>query len=102
MYSPNFSELPDSRDGRSRCHSTGDTVRSHNTVKEPEKKSNPAGLLLGLLILGIGGAGVWYFLKGKMPDQQTKGDTDLNDYDYGIDEDDDLDYNTEDEQEEQH
>ena len=71
-------------------------------VKEPEKKSNPAGLLLGLLILGIGGAGVWYFLKGKMPDQQTKGDIDLDDYDYGIDEDDDLDYDTEDEQEEQH
>ena len=78
------------------------TTAPTEPVKEPEKKSNPAGLLLGLLILGIGGAGVWYFLKGKMPDQQTKGDTDLNDYDYGIDEDDDLDYDTEDEQEEQH
>lgn len=78
------------------------TTAPTEPVKEPEKKSNPAGLLLVLLILGMGGAGVWYFLKGKMPDQQTKGDTDLNDYDYGIDEDDDLDYNTEDEQEEQH
>lgn len=78
------------------------TTAPTEPVKEPEKKSNPAGLLLGLLILGIGGAGVWYFLKGKMPDQQTKGDTDLDDYDYGIDEDDDLDYDTEDEQEEQH
>lgn len=78
------------------------TTAPTEPVKEPEKKSNPAGLLLGLLILGIGGAGVWYFLKGKMPDQQTKGDTDLDDYDYGIDEDDDLDYDTEEEQEEQH
>ena len=78
------------------------TTAPTEPIKEPEKKSNPAGLLLGLLILGIGGAGVWYFLKGKMPDQQTKGDTDLDDYDYGIDEDDDLDYDTEEEQEEQH
>lgn len=78
------------------------TTAPTEPVKEPEKKSNPAGLLLVLLILGMGGAGVWYFLKGKMPDQQTKGDTDLDNYDYGIDEDDDLDYDTEDEQEEQH
>lgn len=70
--------------------------------KEPEKKSNPAGLLLVLLILGMGGAGAWYFFKNKMPDQQTKGDTDLEDYDYGIDEDDDLNYDTEEEQEEPH
>ena len=53
-------------------------------------------------ILGMGGAVAWHFFKNKMPDQQTKGDTDLDDYDYGIDEDDDLDYDTEDEQEEQH
>lgn len=78
------------------------TTAPTEPVKESEKKSNPARLLLVLLILGMGGAGVWYFLKGKMPDQQTKGDTDLDDYDYGIDEDDDLDYDTEDEQEEQH
>lgn len=78
------------------------TTAPTEPVKVPEKKSNPAGLLLGLLILGIGGAGVWYFLKGKMPDQQTKGDTDLDDYDYGINEDDDLDYDTEEGQEEQH
>ena len=55
-----------------------------------------------LLILGMGGAVAWHFFKNKVPDQQTKGDTDLDDYDYGIDEDDDLDYDTEDEQEEQH
>lgn len=48
-----------------------------------------------LLILGMGGAVAWHFFKNKMPDQQTKGDTDLDDYDYGIDEDDDLDYNME-------
>lgn len=76
------------------------TTAPTEPVKEPEKKSNPAGLLLVLLILGAGGAGGWYFLKNKMPDQQTQGDTDLEDYDYGIDEDDDLDYDME--QEEQH
>lgn len=78
------------------------TTAPTEPVKEPEKKSNPAGLLLVLLILGMGGAVAWHFFKNKMPDQQTKGDTDLDDYDYGIDEDDDLDYDTEDEQEEQH
>lgn len=78
------------------------TTASTEPVKEPEKKSNPVGLLLVLLILGMGGAVAWHFFKNKMPDQQTKGDTDLDDYDYGIDEDDDLDYDTEDEQEEQH
>ena len=78
------------------------TTAPTEPVKEPEKKSNPAGLLLVLLILGMGGAVAWHFFKNKMPDQQTKGDTDLDDYDYGIDEDDDLDYDTEEEQEEQH
>lgn len=78
------------------------TTAPTEPVNEPEKKSNPAGLLLVLLILGMGGAVAWHFFKNKMPDQQTKGDTDLDDYDYGIDEDDDLDYDTEDEQEEQH
>ena len=77
------------------------TTAPTEPVKEPEKKSNPAGLLLVLLILGMGGAVAWHFFKNKMPDKQTKGDTDLDDYDYGIDEDDDLDYDTE-EQEEQH
>ena len=76
------------------------TTASTEPVKEPEKKSNPVGLLLVLLILGMGGAVAWHFFKNKMPDPQTKGDTDLDDYDYGIDE--DLDYDTEDEQEEQH
>lgn len=78
------------------------TTAPTEPVKEPEKKSNPVGLLLVLLILGMGGAVAWHFFKNKMPDQQTKGDTDLDDYDYGIDEDDDLDYDTEEEQEEQH
>ena len=78
------------------------TTAPTEPVKDPEKKSNPAGLLLVLLILGMGGAVAWHFFKNKMPDQQTKGDTDLDDYDYGIDEDDDLDYDTEEGQEEQH
>lgn len=75
------------------------TTAPTEPTQEPEKKSNPAGLLLVLLILGIGGAAAWYFLKNKLPDPQTKGNTDLEDYDYGMD--DDLDYDTEDE-EEQH
>lgn len=75
------------------------TTAPTEPTQEPEKKSNPAGLLLVLLILGIGGAAAWYFLKNKLPDPQTRGNTDLEDYDYGMD--DDLDYDTDDE-EEQH
>ena len=75
------------------------TTAPTEPIQEPAKKSNPAGILLVLLILGMGGAAAWYFLKNKLPDPQTKGNTDLDDYDYGMD--DDLDYNTDDE-EEQH
>lgn len=55
------------------------------TQPEPEKSSGAGGLLVVLLLVaGIGGVG-WYFLKNKLPLPKTKGDTDLDDYDYGED-----------------
>lgn len=53
---------------------------------EPEKKqSNPGAVLVVVLILAVGGA-VYYFLKVKKNKPQTKGSTDLDEYDFGEDE----------------
>ncbi len=63
-------------------------------VTEPEtpKKNNPLLLLLPLLL--IGGGAAWYFKMYK-PKQQNKGKTDLDDYDFGDDgEDDPVEYET--------
>ena len=57
-------------------------------VKEPEKKSNSGAVLAVLLMIVMVGVMGWYFLKNKIPNPKTKGDTDLDDYDYGMDEDD--------------
>lgn len=55
-------------------------------VTEPEKTDNSALLLIVLLLAVGGGAAVWYF-KIYKPKQQTKGTTDLDDYDFGGDDD---------------
>ena len=71
--------------------------------EEPENKggSGIGGLLFFLLIAaGAGGGTLWYF-KFRKPKPDTKGDTDLDDYDFGDeDEDDDIEYVTEDEADE--
>jgi len=64
------------------------TVPPTEPVKEPETKFNSGAVLAVLLLIAMVGVMGWYFLKNKMPDTKTKGDTDLDDYDYGIDEDD--------------
>ena len=64
------------------------TVPATEPVKEPEKKSNSGAVLAVLLMIVMVGVMGWYFLKNKMPNPKTKGDTDLDDYDYGMDEDD--------------
>ena len=66
------------------------TVPATEPVKEPEKKSNSGAVLAVLLMFALIGVMGWYFLKNKMPNPKTKGDTDLDDYDYGIDEDDEY------------
>ncbi len=64
------------------------TIPATEPVKEPEKKSNSGAVLAVLLMIVMVGVIGWYFLKNKMPNPKTKGDTDLDDYDYGMDEDD--------------
>ena len=57
------------------------------TAEEPEKKSGAGGILVVLLIVALGGGAAFYILKQRKARPQTKGNADLDDYDYGEDED---------------
>ena len=50
---------------------------------EPVKKDGGDGLLLVVLAVALAGGGVVYFLKFKKKKPDTKGSADLDDYDYG-------------------
>ena len=63
------------------------TVPPTEPDKEPEEKPSPAAIVAVLLLIGLLGAMAFFFLKGKIPNTQTKGDTNLDDYDYGIEDD---------------
>ena len=70
-----------------------DTTSEPEIEPEPEKKSSGGAVaLLLLLVLGGGGALYWFKLRKKKPD--AKGPVDLDDYDYG-EEDDGEEYETE-------
>lgn len=63
------------------------TVPPTEPDEEPEEKTSPAAIVAVLLLIGLLGAMAFFFLKGKIPNTQTKGDTNLDDYDYGIEDD---------------
>ena len=63
------------------------TVPPTEPDEEPEEKTSPAAIVAVLLLFGLLGAMAFFFLKGKIPNTQTKGDTNLDDYDYGIEDD---------------
>ena len=63
------------------------TVPPTELDKELEEKTSPAAIVAVLLLIGLLGAMAFFFLKGKIPNTQTKGDTNLDDYDYGIEDD---------------
>lgn len=58
---------------------------------EPERGNSTGVLLVVLLLAAAGGGAAYYFLKVKKNKPQTKGSTDLDDYDYGEDDEDELD-----------
>lgn len=66
---------------------------------EPEKKGGVSGILAVVLAVALAGGGAFYFLKFKKKKPDTKGSADLEDYDYG-DEDEYEDGRTEDEEDE--
>ena len=58
-----------------------------DVTKEPEKTNN-AGLIVVILILAVGGGAAFYFFKVKNGGKgKTSGNTNLDDYDYGADDD---------------
>ena len=63
------------------------TVPPTEPVEEPEEKTSPAAIVAVLLLIGLLGAMAFFFLKGKIPNTQAKGATNLDDYDYGIEDD---------------
>lgn len=63
------------------------TVPPTEPDEEPDEKTSPAAIVAVLLLIGLLGAMAFFFLKGKIPNTQTKGDTNLDDYDYGIEDD---------------
>ena len=56
-------------------------------AEDPDEKNNSTAILAVILILAVAGGAAFFFLKNKKPDPKTKGKTNLDDYDYGMDED---------------
>ena len=54
-------------------------------VEEPEEKGGMGGIIAFVLIAALGGGAAIYFLKVKKGKPQTKGSSNLDDYDYGED-----------------
>ncbi len=69
-------------------------VEPEEPAEEP-KEGGIGGVVVVILLLAAGGGAAYYFLKIKKNKPQTKGSDDLDEYDYGED-DEDRDYETED------
>ena len=83
-----------------------ETPAAEETEPEPEEESGGmGGLLIILLIAALAGGGAFYYIKFIKNKPKTKGDTDLDDYDYGEDEEpageEDLDEDAEEEMDEE-
>lgn len=72
------------------------TEPTSEDTEKTESKGSSAPILLVLLIVGLGAGGAVYYLKFKKPKTDTKGPVDLDDYDFGDDDEDDTEYVTED------
>lgn len=66
------------------------TIPVTEPQEEQKKESGASGVLVFLLILGLGGGAGWYFFRDKLTDKKTDGDTDLDEYDYGMEDDEDY------------
>ena len=72
------------------------TEPTEDDTEKTESKGNSAPILLIVLIIGLGAGGAVYYLKFRKPKTDTKGPVDLDDYDFGDDDEDDTEYVTED------
>ena len=76
------------------------TVPVTEPEPEPEKKSNSGAAVAIVLMVALVGVMGWYCVKNRMPDTKTRGSTDLDEYDYGMDDEDEAEFEPYDEQEE--
>jgi hypothetical protein len=72
------------------------TEPTEDDTEKTESKGSSAPILLIVLIIGLGAGGAVYYLKFKKPKTDTKGPVDLDDYDFGDDDEDDTEYVTDD------
>ena len=72
------------------------TEPTEDDTEKTESKGSSAPILLIVLIIGLVAGGAVYYLKFKKPKTDTKGPVDLDDYDFGDDDEDDTEYVTED------
>ena len=61
------------------------TAEPTEPVVEPDEQNGMGGIVVFLLIAAAGGGAAFYFLKVKKNKPKTKGSADLDDYDYGED-----------------
>ena len=67
---------------RTKCAGKEAEPKVQEEQPEPKQKSNPAGLLLIVLVIAGVGGGAFYYLKVVKPKQAAKGSTDLEDFDF--------------------
>lgn len=72
-----------------------DTDRNDDTKTEPTEKKSSSGLLALVLILLLAGGGALYWFKFRKKKPDTKGSSDLDDYDFGEEDEDDTEYEVE-------
>ena len=72
------------------------TEPTEDDTEKTESKGSSAPILLIVMIIGLGAGGAVYYLKFRKPKTDTKGPVDLDDYDFGDDDEDDTEYVTED------
>ena len=61
-----------------------DPTEPSEPVEEPEE-NNTTAILAVVLIVAVAGGAAFFFLKNKKPEAKAKGKTNLDDYDYGVD-----------------
>lgn len=69
---------------------TTEPTEPSEPVEEPTGEVQPTAVLALVVVIGVVGAGIFFFIKNKKSASKTKGKTDLDTYDYGMDDEDDY------------
>ena len=86
----------------SKCIGTETVTPTPEPTPDPEDEPEPepagskaGGILVVFVILGLIGGGVFYFVRNRKDKPQTAGSTEFDDYDFGEDEEDEIEEDTE-------